>query len=63
MVSRAETMEKLLGRRAVSCFGFALLLLALLLILALAWPYLFPDNQGAKTTPEKKNGVELPHNK
>ncbi len=35
MVTRAETLEKLIGRRAVSCLGILLLLFLIVVILAL----------------------------
>ena len=37
MTRYADTMEKLVGRKIVSCFGFVLLILLALTILALAW--------------------------
>jgi len=54
MVSRADTLEKMFGRRVVSCLGYLLLLLALLIILALAWPRLFPEENREKPPPVER---------
>jgi hypothetical protein len=45
MARYADTMEKLVGRKTVSCFGFVLFILLALIILALAWPHIFPDKK------------------
>lgn len=39
MVTRSDVLEKLLGRRVVSCLGWCLLLLVALLIGVLAYSY------------------------
>ncbi|MFH0939725.1 MAG: hypothetical protein V1899_10690 [Planctomycetota bacterium] len=59
MVSRADTLEKMFGRRMVSCLGYMLLLLALLIILALAWPRLFPE-ETKENHPLLKKGNRSP---
>jgi hypothetical protein len=47
MKSRADTLEKVIGRRATSCLGVGLLLVILALVTALLWPKFFPKPQPA----------------
>ena len=48
MKTFADTLEKVIGRRATSCFGVVLLVLMVALIAALLWPKIFPK-QPAET--------------
>ncbi len=51
MATRSETLEKFLGRRTVSCLGYALLIFVVLLACAVGYAYYKQQKENAPLTP------------